>query len=353
MSRKSFCVLTLLTAALIVACSAAAESKSGDRMLVTAPSGDFQLVLKKDSSRIQLVPAQNPSARTDLPSVQIEVNDSASNKTKKVSSDTLESSSRCFISPNERWIFVQTNTDNNCSVGLLYRRKEDSTSAGSFNYQSAIADGFDQVAWRFFCKERAVSEDAIGIPDRYGNRFKNITFCAWSSDSARLLVALSGTVGKPKEPEGGGPTRYESSASAWLCYFNARTGTLEQTDRLRKANSVHSNSPSSEPAVEPGAVLSAEALGQESVEIAVDHRLRKTDTELNEIYGKLLKALAPAQKIQLQNEQRAWLKESATFAAIHANQSWSPFPNASRTEGLAIATEMRVAELRKRMTAPK
>jgi hypothetical protein len=42
-----------------------------------------------------------------------------------------------------------------------------------------------------------------------------------------------------------------------------------------------------------------------------------------------------------------------TFAAIHANQSWSPFPNASRIEGLAIATEMRVTELGKRLAAPK
>jgi len=71
--------------------------------------------------------------------------------------------------------------------------------------------------------------------------------------------------------------------------------------------------------------------------------------ELNDIYRKLLKPLSPAGKIQLQNEQRAWLNDRDTFAAIHANQSWSPFPNASRIEGLGIATEMRVAELGKRM----
>jgi hypothetical protein len=49
--------------------------------------------------------------------------------------------------------------------------------------------------------------------------------------------------------------------------------------------------------------------------------------------------------------ERAWLTDCATFAAIHANQSWSPFPNASRIEGLAIATEMRVTELEKRTEA--
>jgi len=135
-----------------------------------------------------------------------------------------------------------------------------------------------------------------------------------------------------------------------MCYFNTRTGAFEQTDRLRKANSEHGNSTSPElAAAEPGAVLSAEAIGQESVEISVNDRLKKADAELNDIHRKLLKPLSPAEKIQLQNEQRAWLNDRDTFAAIHANQSWSPFPGASRIEGLAIATEMRVAELEKRL----
>jgi uncharacterized protein YecT (DUF1311 family) len=345
MSGKNFCIATLLTAALVVAYGAAAKSKSGDSVLVTAPSGDFRLELASDSGTIWLVPTKNPSARAALPPVEIEVIDSVSNRTKKVSSDTLESWPRCFISPDERWIFV--------SSGIVYRRVGDTTSSEVFNYQPAIADGFDEVAWRFFCQERNVSEDAIGIPNRYGTWGKNIEFCAWSTDSARLLVALSGTIGKPKEPEDGGPTQYESSASAWMCYFNTRTGAFEQTDRLRKANSVHGNSTSPELAAEPGAVLSAEAIGQESVEISVNDRLKKADAELNEIYGKLLKPLSAVQRVQLQNEERAWLKDRDTFAAIHANQSWSPFPNASRIEGLAVATEMRAAELGKRMPAPK
>jgi uncharacterized protein YecT (DUF1311 family) len=329
-------------------------------VLVTAPSGDFWLELEhdqefgsrgRDPSRaggngaIWLVAAKNPGARTVLPPVEIEVIDSGSNRIKKVSSDTLDSSLRCFISPDEHWIFV--------SSGVLYRRSSDPASNDTLSFQPAIADGFAEAAWRFFCQERKVSEDAIGIPNRYGNRVKNIEFCAWSTDSARLLVALSGTIGQPQEPENGGPTHYESSASAWMCYFNTRTGALELTDRLRKANSAQGNVDLPELAAEPRAVLSAEPIGQESVEICVNDRLKKADIELNEVYGKLLKELAAAQKIQLQNEERAWLQERDTFAAIHANQSWSPFPNASRIEGLGIATEMRVAELQRRMPDTK
>ena len=234
------------------------------------------------------MPTKNPSARAALPPVEIEGNESASNRTEKVSSDTLGSSPRCFISLDERWIFV--------SRGILYRRLDNPTSSERFNYQPAIADGFDEVAWRFFCRERNVSEDAIGIPNQYGTWEKTIQFCAWSPDSARLLVALSGTIGKPKGPAEGGPTQYESSASAWMCYFNTRTGAFEQTDRLRKANSEQGNSILPELAAEPGAVLSAEAVGQESVEISVNDRLKKADAELNDVYRRLLKPLSPARK---------------------------------------------------------
>jgi uncharacterized protein YecT (DUF1311 family) len=340
MISKSFCTAALVVAGLVFACGAADKNKSTDFVIVTAPSGDFRLQLGNDSGRIWLVPAKNPGARAVLPPVEIEVVDS-SGTIKKASSDTLESSPRCFISLDERWIFV--------SSGVLYQRSVDPSSTEALGFQPAIAGGFAEAAWRFFCRERNVSEDAIGIPNRYGNRLKNIEFCAWSADSARLLVALSGTIGQPKEPKDGGPTQYESSVSSWLCYFNTRTNSFEQTDRLRKANSEKRNSELPELAAEPGAVLSAEAIGQESAEISVNDRLKKADTELNDVYGKLLRQLSPVQKVELQNEERAWLQERDTFGAIHANQSWSPFPNASRIEGLAMATEIRVGWLRRRI----
>jgi len=113
MRGKSFCTATLVTAALVMAYGAAAKTKSGTSVLVTAPSGDFRLELASDSGAIWLVPTKNPSARAALPPVEMEGNESASNRTEKVSSDTLGSSPRCFISLDERWIFV--------SRGILYR----------------------------------------------------------------------------------------------------------------------------------------------------------------------------------------------------------------------------------------
>jgi uncharacterized protein YecT (DUF1311 family) len=332
-------------------CARPAEPKR--LVLVTAPSGDFQLTAGDRSGAIRLVPAKNPDAHVALPPAQVKINDESGRvkKTKLVSSDSLESQRQCFISPDENWIFVQMPTDNNCSTGILYRRQNPASGNETFNYQLAMPEAFEKSAWQFFSKERKVPEDAIGVPDQYGNRYQNIEFGGWSSDSARLLVALSGDIGKPKEPEEGGPAKYQSSASTWLLYFNTRTGKFEQTDRLRSSNALREKAQpaESEKEVENGAVLSAESLGQEGPEVPVKDRLRKADAALNQTYQLLLKQLSSDEKTKLQQEQRSWLTERDTFSVVYAIQSWSPFPNASQSEGASIITEKRVAELQQRL----
>ena len=69
-------------------------------------------------------------------------------------------------------------------------------------------------------------------------------------------------------------------------------------------------------------------------------RFGRADAELNKVYSALVKQLAPEAKAQLREEERAWLREREIAAAIYMGQSWSPFPEASHLEGLAIATEV-------------
>jgi uncharacterized protein YecT (DUF1311 family) len=167
-----------------------------------------------------------------------------------------------------------------------------------------------------------------------------------------LLFGLGGTVGKPKSADEGGPSQWESGVYE-LVYFNTRTGAFELTDRLRKANlalKTNDSGQAGQHTAEPAAVLSAESVGQESPEPSVTDRYKKADAELNAVYKKLLSSLSPSEKGQLQKEEQLWLTKRDLFAVIHAWQSWSPFPNASRIEGMAIATETRVAELRKRLS---
>jgi uncharacterized protein YecT (DUF1311 family) len=323
----------------------AAEAKSTDFVLVTSPSGDFQLVRKGDGA-IWLIPAKNPSEHSELSGVE----NGASGAD---ASDESKQPPRCFVSPDEQWIFVETDIGEDNTTGILYQREKKSADSDTPLYQPAIAEGFANGAWDFVCQDRKLKENDIGIEDRYGSWRRSLYFGAWSADSARLLIGLSGSVGKPKEPEDGGPTQYPSSVSE-LCYFNTQTGAFEVTDRLQKANvaSAKDNSAQSDlNAAETGAVLSAESLGHESPEPSVTDRFKQADATLNDVYKRLLASLPSAAKIELQDEERAWLNQRDIFATVHSLQSWSPFPNASRIEGQAIATEKRVGELRERLPA--
>lgn len=349
---KSWFIVAVLIAIAANQTGAAAKEKGDDFLLVTAPSGDFQLTRKSNGS-IWVVPTKQPGDHVVLPPVQIEVNEEGSTGVQQTSSDKVEAQPRCFVSPDERWIFVEIDTGENNTTGILYQRADKSSeSNGIPHYQPAMPKGFDHAGWAFLCQDKKLRESDIGISDKNGLWRKSLYFGAWSADSARLLVGLNGTVGQPKEPEGGGSSQYESGVSM-LCYFNTQTGAFELTDRLRKANSVQSDSNSGQTdahAAEPEAVLSAESVGQESPEPSVTDRFKKADAELNATYKTLLNSLSSAEKTQLQNEERAWLTERDIFAAIHSSQSWSPFPNASRVEGMAIATEKRVTELQKRLS---
>jgi uncharacterized protein YecT (DUF1311 family) len=346
----------------VLAATAFADTKSRDLVIATAPNNEFQLVSQSERSAVWLVTTKNPDQRVALPPGEIEKVDSSAitepqlphppARIIKVSSDSLEISPRCFISPDSRWIFLQVGGWEGWT-GLLYRKIGNSLGESAPRFEQASSEGFEKAAWHFFSREMKVAEDLVGIANQYGTRFKALRFAGWSADSGRLLVELSGSIGKPREPKGGGPTEYDANVSR-LCYFNTRTGDFERTERLRKADAK--KAPQRElddKSAEVNAVLEAESIGQESPEIPAPERFKKADTDLNNVYQALLKSLPPDQKTELQDGQRSWLMERDTFAAIHANQSWSPFPNASRIEGAAIFTESRVAELKKRLDAAK
>jgi uncharacterized protein YecT (DUF1311 family) len=328
-----------------------AKAKSTDFVLVTAPSGDFTLVRKGDGA-IWLVPAKNPQEHTVLEGIQSEGKKEGTGE--ESSTDEVQQPPRCFVSSDEQWIFLEIDTGEDNTTGILYQRTKNPSGGNEPpHYQPALATDFDEMAWQFVCQDRKLRASDIGIEDKNGIWRKSLYFGAWSADSSRLLIGLSGSIGQPKEPEEGGPTQYPSDVSE-LCYFNTQTSAFELTDRLRKANSTQTDNHSSktdEHAAEPDAVLSAESVGQEAPEPSVTDRFKKADAELNDIYKKLLNSLSPTEKTRVQTEELAWLKDRDTFATIHAYQSWSPFPNASRIEGMATATEKRVEELRKRKAA--
>jgi uncharacterized protein YecT (DUF1311 family) len=331
-----------LTALLLAMFGALSQARAEDQEpmipLATAPSGSFRIVCKQiGGSPLWLVPKAAEQRRVALPPVRFQAVADGTTRLQDTSSDEFVGLQLPFISPDENWIYVQLTLDEtNYVVGWLYH-KADSSTPEAPRYELAGSERLDALAWRLLCEEKKIPEKDIGVADQFGHKQMSIAFGAWSEDSVRLLIVLRGGVGARKEPMGDFP----ALVGPWFCYFNTGTKTLEQTDRLRAVNAGTSH-----------ILLTAESIGQEGPEIPAQERFAKADEALNEVYAVLMKTLAPDAKAKLLQEQREWLKERDLFGVVHANQSWSPFPEASGTEGRAIATEKRVAELRGRMGSP-
>ena len=339
MIRSAFAVVALL------ASSALALADTGDTVLATAPSGEFSLVMGEQGGPILVVPARNPEIRAKLPPVRVTAHQEGdwSAGLREFSSDDVGDPTLTFISPDSAWIFVQMKIESEFGIGFLYHRAGDANADGAPAYQLAAPERFDMLAWRFFCAENGIDEKQVGVEDSFGNRVMSVTFGGWSADSGRLLVALNGGLGARKEPMG----EFPKMVRGWLCYYNAQTGAFELTDWLRAANK---GALRAEGGVDPGSdasieVLYPEEIGREGPQPPIKARFEKADRELNDVYAKVLAQTSPAAKAQLQEEQRAWLKQRELFAKVHELQSWSLFPSASYVEGQAIATEARIAEL--------
>ncbi len=334
-------------AAVFLAAVAVAEN-ANDIILARAPSGAFSLIMKAEGGAIWLVPANAPERATALPPVRVTAREEGNWNAglKEFSSDDVGDPTLTFISPDDRWIFVQMQIDHSYGIGFLYRRTND--EAASPVFELATAERLDVLAGRFFSAEANVPEQDLAVADSFGNREFRLHFGAWSADSTRLLLALSGGIGARKEPMG----EFARTIGTWLCYFNTRTGSFELTERLRAANAGTLLKPAASlPEGEAAyAILDAESIGHEGMPGRPKLRFENADRELNDVYRRVLAASSPPAKAQLQAEQRRWLAQRALAGEIHANQSWSLFPGESRIEGEAIATEARVAELKTRLS---
>src|SRR5215471_1487506 len=312
-----------------------AEEATAPERIVTAPNGKFFIIRynqvdqsgENAGQRLAIVDANDP--RTRFPLAISETPDA--NTTMNLA----------FISPDENWI---SSSDSLCSA-RLYHRTDDS------RYAPASPACLGELAFRFLAAQEKIDQKLIGMTaedHEVGTRL--INFVDWSSDSRRLLLALSASIGPPEEGSGG--NIFKKGIGWWLCYFNTGTGKFELTDRLRAVNRDARKQwdgyygPSTPNAAMP---LSAEPVGQESGWTPVNRRFETADKRLNEIYAALQKKLAPAAREQLKQEQREWLIQRDTDAAIHANQRWTPFGAAALMEGKAIPTEQRTTDLEKQL----
>src|SRR5437762_5294497 len=214
-------VLCLTTFVGLLLAIAQADDKSKTVRIVTAPSGKFHI---EADPGLTLVMASDGNVRSRLPAPS---GDEGENNMDQ--SDQTAPLPMAFISPDEQWIFCTKPVGHISFVPLLYRHKHD------LQYELATPERFDTAAWKFFSREEKVDEKMIGVPwEEGGAQRRSIDFVDWSSDSGRLLIALSASIGLPEEGSGG--TSFKTGVGWWLCYFNTSTGAFEITERLRQSN---------------------------------------------------------------------------------------------------------------------
>jgi uncharacterized protein YecT (DUF1311 family) len=321
-----YTVTTASALCLLFAMTQAEDEVAPARIVGVSPSGKFYIVCSGSNKTPQLavVSASDQKIRVPLPIGE--------------PTDENMTLNQVFISPDENWIFT---SDDSCSAHLYHR-------TGELQYAPASPACLLESAFHFFSEQEKIDEKLIGMRTDADTRL--INFVDWSSDSRRLLLALSASIGPPEKGSGG--NIFKKGIGWWLCYFNTETGKFELTDRLRTANRDARKGwdgyygPGVASATMP---LSAEPVGQEGAWMPETRRFEIADKRLNQIYAALLKKLEPPARDQLKQEQREWLIQRDTDAAIHANQRWSPFGKAALMEGKAIATEARTADLEKQL----
>src|SRR6266496_2740786 len=232
--------------------SATAQAEEKTEVLYTSPSGAFRIELspakgpateERASGNVWLVSTKDPGVRVKMPALE------------GISSFDDE----FHASPNDEWLFGVRSMAHGFSNGDLFHRVDPQhiKIAPTEKDQS-----FNDLVWPYCVKQGVLKANYSMEEDGADTAFTD--FIAWSLDSSRLLVKLSGG------------NRHETLHACYV-YFNTRTGTFEMTDYLRKLNKTKSSGLA---CAEPTDPIPGEA------ELKV--RLDALDQQVNKKYGEVL-----------------------------------------------------------------
>jgi uncharacterized protein YecT (DUF1311 family) len=250
---------------------ATAQAEEKTEVLYTSPSGAFRIELspakvpateERASGNVWLVSTKDPGARVRMPALEgISPVD-----------DEYHSSS------NDEWIFGVRKMAHGFSNGDLFHRidPEHVELAPTKGDQS-----FNDRVWPFCVKQGALKANYSA--EEGGADIGQTSFMAWSFDSGRLLVQLSGG------------HRHGTLQTCYV-YFNTRTETFEMSDYLRKLNKTNAKML---PCAEPIDPLPSEA--------DLKTRFEELDRQLNEKYKEVLAHAGKGAPL-VREAQRTWIK---------------------------------------------
>ena len=277
MSRNSFAAVMLI-ASLVIGFSATGNAEEKPEVLYTSPDGAIRI--ERSGEAAWLISTKDPTQRAKMPPLE------------GISSVDDEYHS----SPNDEWIFGARHMAHGFSNGDLFHR------VGEEHIEMMPAEkdkSFNDLVWPYCVKQGVLKANYSMEEDGADTAFTD--FIAWSLDSSRLLVKLSGG------------NRHGTLHNCYV-YFNTRTNSFEMTDYLRKLNKSKSAVAA---CAEPTDPLPGEA------ELKV--RLDALDQQVNKKYGEVLAHAGEGVPL-VREGQHKWIKHRDEGAKLYV----SLFPQAER-----------------------
>lgn len=268
----------MLIASLVIGFSATGNAEEKPEVLYTSPDGAIRIERSREAA--WLISTKDPTQRAKMPPLE------------GISSVDDEYHS----SPDDEWIFGARHMAHGFSNGDLFHR----VGEEYIEMMPAEKDkSFNDLVWPYCVKQGVLKANYSMEEDGADAAFTD--FIAWSLDSSRLLVKLSGG------------NRHETLHHCCV-YFNTRTKSFEMTDYLRKLNKSKSAVAA---CAEPTDPLPGEA------ELKV--RLDALDQQVNKKYGEVLAHAGEGVPL-VREGQHKWIKHRDEGAKLYV----SLFPQAER-----------------------
>jgi len=275
--------------------SATAQAEEKTEVLYTSPGGAIRI--ERNAEKVWVISAKDPAQRAELPPLE------------GVSSFDDE----FHASPNDEWIFGTRKMAHGFSNGDLFHRIDPQhiKIAPTEEDQS-----FNDRVWPFCVKQGALKANYSA--EEGDADIGQTSFTAWSFDSGRLLVQLSGG------------NRHRALHTCHV-YFNTRTGKFELTDYLRKLNKTKAK-----------VLACAEPIDPLPSEAELKTRFDSLDRQLNEKYTQVL-AQADKDRIPVVREaQRDWIKHRDEGAKLYMSSVPAAAKELRRLQFLADVTGARI-----------
>ena len=277
MSRNLYAPVVLI-ATLVTGFSATGNAEGRPEVLYTSPDGAIRI--ERSGGNAWVISTKDPTQRAKMPPLE----------------GISPVDDEYHSSPNNEWIFGTRRMAHGFSNGDLFHR----VGAERIEVMPAEKEKeFNDLVWPYCVKQGALKANYSMEEDGADTAFTG--FIAWSLDSSRLLVKLSGG------------NRHGTLHDCYV-YFNTRTKSFEITDYLRRLNK---SKWAVAACAEPTDPLPGEA--------ELKTRLDALDQQLNNKYADVL--AHAGEGVTLAREgQRKWIKYRDEGAKLYL----SLFPQAER-----------------------